>query len=562
MSSHHDPFDRLKSFIAIEREDVATIIYYALGIGFMALATPVAVQALVNTIAFGALFQPLVVLTLVLLLLVSFSNFLAGMQFYVVEMLQRRLFVRLFDASAQRLQHADFSARDQAHLPEIANRFLDVATLQKTATVMLLETLGYVLQTLIGMLLLAFYHPILLAFDLFLIGMLAFILFVLGKNGIETSIEQSKAKYIALAWLETLAANPILSKSERNRDFIKTRTEQVARFYLDTAARHFRILARQNIGALVLHTLANTLLLGLGGFMVIDRQLSLGQLIAAELVVSAMIYGLTRLGKTLDNFYDMLASTDKLGYLLDIPPEMESNAFPRAGQLASASTQPCRIDLVDISLPASPYLDTLHGIHLSIQPGETLAISSGIDRGSLFELIFGLREPSAGYINLDDQDLRDINLRQLRNSVALVRNIEIIPATVAENVGLGRSLNLTEVQDALALVKLLDTVAALPDGLKTQLLMNGQPLTEEQCLRLTLARAVAAKPRLLMLDGVLDRIDYRFALDVLARLTGHDRPWTLLLASKHPELIARLDREIKLENGSLIEVKTGRGNPE
>lgn len=559
MSSNNDPVERLKSFVAIEREDIATVIYYALGIGFMALATPVAVQALVNTIAFGALFQPLVILTLVLLLLVSFSNFLAGMQFYVVEMLQRRLFVRLFDASAQRLQHADFSVRDREHLPELANRFLDVVTLQKTATVMLLETLGYVLQTLIGMILLAFYHPILLAFDLFLIGMLAFILFVLGKNGISTGVEQSKAKYMAMAWLETLAATPILSQSAQNRDFIKTRTEQVARFYLDTAAQHFRILARQNVGALVLHTLANTLLLGLGGYMVIDRQLSLGQLIAAELVVSAMIYGLTRLGKTLDNFYDMLASTDKLGYLLDIPQESENAVLPSDEQLTAETKTPCSLDLVGISLPASPHLDPLRGIHLSIQPAETLAITAGIDRGSLLELIFGLRDPSEGYINLDHQDLRDINLRKLRSAIAFVRNAEIIPASVAENVGLGGSLSLTEVKEALTIVKLADTVAALPEGLNTRLLMNGQPLTEEQCLRLTLARALAAKPRLLLLDRVLDRIDYRFAIDIINRLVAEDRPWTLLLSSQHPEFISRCGREIQFINGCLVEANTATG---
>ncbi len=561
MTSHHDPIERLKSFIAIEREDLATVIYYSLGIGFMALATPVAVQALVNTIAFGALFQPLVVLTLVLLLLVSFSNFLAGMQFYVVEMLQRRLFVRLFDVSAQRLQHADYSVRDREHLPETVNRFLDVATLQKTATVLLLETLGYILQTLIGMILLAFYHPILLAFDLFLIGMLAFILFVLGKNGIATGIEQSKAKYMALAWLETLAANPLLSKSEQHRAFIKNRTEQVAGFYLSTASNHFRILARQNAGALVLHTLANTLLLGLGGYMVIDRQLSLGQLIAAELVVNAMIYGLTRLGKTLDNFYDMLASADKLGYLLDIPQEIENSDVPLDGQLANKTKRPCRIDFVDISLPASAYLDRMTGINLKIEPGQTLAISAGIDQGSMFELIFGLRDPSAGYINLDDNDLRDINLRQLRNSIALVRESEILPASIAENVSMGRPLSLTEVKDALAFVKLADNVAALADGMNTQLLINGRPLTEEQCLRLTLARAVAGKPRLLMLDRVLDRIDRHIAIDILDRLVAEDRPWTLLLASQQPDLLSRCGREIRFENGRLVEMKTDKENP-
>ena len=167
---------------------------------------------------------------------------------------------------------------------------------------MLLETLGYVLQTLIGMILLAFYHPLLLAFDLFFVSALAFILFGMGKNGLASAIEQSKAKYKAAAWLEDIAANPIISKSSENRAYLDAQTDQIATSYVDACTKHFKVLSSQNIGALILHTVANTLLLGIGGWMVISNQLSLGQLIAAELVVGAMIYGLTRLGKTLDNF--------------------------------------------------------------------------------------------------------------------------------------------------------------------------------------------------------------------------------------------------------------------
>lgn len=98
------PLARLRQLAALEREDITAVVAYGVGIGLMSLATPVAVQALVNTIAFGALFQPLVVLTLVLFVSVSLSNVLAGFQFYVVEMLQRRVFVRFLGEAALRLQ--------------------------------------------------------------------------------------------------------------------------------------------------------------------------------------------------------------------------------------------------------------------------------------------------------------------------------------------------------------------------------------------------------------------------------------------------------------------------
>ncbi len=548
MTTLQSPLQRLQHLIKLEQEDIGTLITYGAGIGLMSLATPVAVQALVNTIAFGALFQPLLVLTLVLLVLVAFSNTLAALQFYVVEMLQRRLFVRLFGESALRLQQARIAVRDVHYLPELANRFLDVVTLQKTAAVMLLETLGYVLQTVIGMALLAFYHPMLLAFDLFLIAMLALILFVMGKNGVTTAIDQSKAKYAAQAWLENIAANPVLGRSASGSAFLSTQTDRIADNYLEACARHFRILARQNIGALALHALANTLLLGMGGWMVIEHQLSLGQLIAAELVVSAMIYGLTRLGKTLDNFYELLTSVDKIGHLLDIPQEGSQGATPQSGD------SPYQLDVYGVSLPESPQLDAVRGVDLHLAPGGKLVISGGASRGSLLDMLYGLRAPSAGYVCLDNHDLRDLNLGVLRDTVSLVRDAEQIEASILDNLRLGRELELQALRQVLAQVGLQDIIAALPDGLNSRLSVNGAPLTAEQSLRLTLARAMAGRPRLLLLDGVLDRIDQRILLALLDALLAADAPWTLIVNSHHPEVIARCHRRARIEHGKWLEI--------
>jgi putative ABC transport system ATP-binding protein len=544
------PLQRLLDLVRIEREDIGTLIAYGVGIGLMSLATPVAVQALVNTIAFGALFQPLLVLTLILFVLVAFSNLLIALQFYVVEMLQRRLFVRFFDQAAVRLKRAHVSSREHHHLPELANRFLDVATLQKTAAVLLLETLGYVLQTVIGMLLLAFYHPLLLAFDLFLIAALWGILFVMGKNGLATAIEQSKAKYAAQAWLENIAANPLLGKTSSGSAFLSERTDRLARDYLDACARHFRVLARQNIGALVLHTIANTLLLGMGGWMVINYQLSLGQLIAAELVVSAMIYGLTRLGKTLENVYEILTSIDKIGHLLDIPQESDQGMAPET------AAGPYRVDAYRITLPDSPSRDPVRGLELHLAPGERLVLTDGADRGTLLDVLFGLRTPAEGYVCLNHQDLRDMNLGQLRDSIQLVRDAEIIEASILDNIRLGKNPDLAKLRDILEQAGLLETVAALPEGWQTHLLPDGAPLTREQCLRLTLARAIAAPPRLLLLDGVLDRIDPRHLPKLLDVLLTPNAPWTLVATSRHPEVIARFERHAVIREGALLEDAT------
>jgi putative ABC transport system ATP-binding protein len=549
MDNAQNPLQRLQKLITLEREDIGILIAYGIGIGLLSLATPVAVQALVNTIAFGALFQPLLVLTLILLVLLGFSNSLVALQFYVVEMLQRRLFVRIFGETATRLQQVQYTEKYSHHLPELANRFFDVVTLQKTASVILLETLGYVLQTVIGMILLAFYHPLLLAFDLFFVCVLAFILFGMGKTGLASAIEQSKAKYQAAAWLEDMAANPIMGKSSENRAFLNDQTDRIAQYYVDACEKHFKVLSNQNIGALILHTLANTLLLGMGGWMVISNQLSLGQLIAAELVVGAMIYGLTRLGKTLENFYEMLASVDKLGYLLDLPQEKAQGVMPELLE------EPYQININNLSLPAGIHWDALNNSSVQLASGSQTVISGDTENGSLLDVIYGLRQASTGQVCLNGHDLRDLNLGQLRNNVSLVREAEIFSGTLLDNIRLGREPSLTEVRQMLDQVGLTETIAQLPDSLQTILLPSGAPLTHEQCLRLTLARAMIGRPGLLLLDKVLDKIDNRVLPIILDHLLAPNSPWTLIVVSQHVDIITRFSRHIKIDNGKLLDIK-------
>lgn len=543
----HDPLYRLQQLIHIEHRDIAMLVAYGVGIGLMSLATPITVQALVNTIAFGALLQPLVVLTLILLVLLTFSNSLVALQFYVVEILQRRLLVRFFGVAARNLRQATQASRDNLYLPELANRFFDVVSLQKTAASLLLETLGYLLQTLIGMTLLAFYHPMLLALDLFLIAALYFVLVVMGRGGIPTVIEQSRAKYVAAAWLESIAANSLLGKSQSHADFLDAQTRRIAENYLAASVRHFRVLSRQNIGALVLHTLANTALLGMGGWMVIERQLSLGQLIAAELVVNAMVFGLTRLGKTLDNFYELVASIDKIGYLLDLPQERDQgNAAPQIDM------DPFQIEVQQLTMPEGFQFDTVKQLDLQLAAGESLVISAGAERGTLLDVLYGLRNPIAGRIYLDGQDLRDLSLGALRDQTSLVRHAEVIDASIADNLALGRNIQTGEIHAVLDQVGLLEDITLLPDSLNTRLCAHGAPLSHEQCLRLTLARAIVARPRLLMIDRLLDCIDQHWLLTILDQLFADDARWTLIVVSQNPSVIERCRRHAQLRDGRLV----------
>ncbi len=543
MASHKSPLYRLRELAEFERRDIGVLLTYGIGAGLMSLATPVAVGALVNFIAFGALFQPLLVLSLVVFVLLSFSNAMTAFQFYVVDMVQRRLFLRIFDASAQHLQHATAETYRRQYLPELANRFLDVTTLQKTSSLLLMEAFGYVMQTLIGMILLAFYHPMLLAFDVFLVVSIFLVLRIWVRKGTESAIAQSSAKYAAMAWLESLSTNLVLGRASSEQQFFKTKTESLAFDYLNAAKKHFYVVSRQNISALALHAVASSLLLGLGGWLVIDRQLSLGQLIAAELVVSAMVYGLTRLGKTMQAYYDLNASLNKLGYIMDLPQESHGGTWPVMAE------GPFHVSLHGVSLPESALVDGLKKLDVEIPAGDKLVITEGVVHGSLLDILYGFRNPASGYVHIDRKDMRDLHLGLLRESIRLVRNGEPYAASVLDNLCVGQDLDFSMVRHTLAQVGLLDVVVALPDGLKSSLSIDGAPLTYEQCLRLTLARALLGKPRLLLLDGVLDNLAGSYLPQILDVLFAADAPWTLVIVSQDAGVIDRCQRRARIVDG-------------
>ena len=178
---------------------------YSVAIGLLSLVVSVAVQSLVNTVAFGNLLQPLFVLTLVVLAGLGFSGVLQGLRTFVVELLQRRIFVRISSDVVHKLLRAKVEAFDGHHGPELVNRFLEVVTVQKSGALLLIDGLSILMQTSIGMILLAVYHPWLLAFDVLLFLAILVVLFPMGRGAVATSILESKAKYELVAWLEEIA---------------------------------------------------------------------------------------------------------------------------------------------------------------------------------------------------------------------------------------------------------------------------------------------------------------------------------------------------------------------
>lgn len=547
---------RIRALLFHERQTLLVAVVYSIVIGLLSLVVPVAVQSLVNTIAFASALQPLVVLTLFVLVALGFSTAMNALRASVVEIIQRSVFARVATDVTHRLLRVRADAFDHYHGPELVNRFFDVVTVQKAASLLLIDGLSILMQTVIGMALLAVYHPWLLAFDMLMVIAMSVIIFVLGRGAVYTAIKESKAKYALEGWLEQVAAALITFKSAGGATFAMRRSQALLEEYLHYRGRHFTILLRQIIASFGLQALASAALLGIGGWLVIQRQLTLGQLVASELVVSAMVSAFTKFGKQLEVYYDLNAALDKLGDLVDLPLER------RGGEGVLPASGPASVSLHDVTVHYEPdHGPALHVAHWQAGAGERVGLTgrNGSGKSTLSDVLFGLRSPSSGVVQIDGVDLRSVPLEAVRQHVALVRDVELFPGTIVDNVRLGRDeVSLDAVTEALRQVGLLDELLHLPEGLNTILQPHGRPLSYRQACRLMMARAIVGRPRLLVLDGALDRIDHRDDREQLvALLFDPEAPWTLVCVTERPDLLARCNRVMVLRDGEATDLTSG-----
>ena len=526
------PIVRIFRVLRAEWTDIGIVVLFAFVSGLLMLATPLAIESLVNTIAFGRFLQPVIVLALLLL---GFLVLLAGirvLQTIVVEIFQRRLFARVAADFSFRIPRVDAAFMSQHDVPVTVNYFMEVPTLQKTFAQMLMDGVTLILSAVIGLAVLALYHPWLLGFDILLLILVFTIIFGLGYGAFRSSIKESKQKHLVFAWLQNLASRMELLAIPGSRHFAAGRASQLIDEYLNARRYHFSILIRQIVASLLLQAVASTGLLGLGGWLVISDELTLGQLVAAELIVTAVLASFAKLGKHLESFYDLVASVEKIGHVLDLPLEQTT------GTLTLTAAEPASISLDAVQHPRIGCLPRLAPQTREIASGAHVAIINppGSQAETLLSILSAQFQPAGGRLAIDGINVREIHRKSLLDQIILVRDALIIPGTIVENIHMQRpDTSPSEVYEVLSLLDLVGELEDLPNGLNTELLPNGYPLNSRQRVLISIARAIAAEPRLLLIDGTLDLLDKQTGVNVLQLLCREDQPWTLILRTTRSE---------------------------
>lgn len=497
LSPQHKLFNLLKT----EKKDLFVVATYSLVIGLLSLVIPVAIQSLVNTIAFATLLQPLIILTIIVVFALGFESILSLLRTYIVEIIQQRVFVRVASDLSYRLPRVKIQAFDKDHGPELVNRFFDVLTVQKGASILLIDGLSILVQTLVGMIVLAFYHPLLLVFDLLLIFCILFILLVLSYGAVQSSIKESKIKYKVVAWLEEIALNVKSFKSSYGHNHAMIKSDVLIKSYLKARKKHFSVLLRLFSGSLFLQVVASSSLLGIGGWLVMQQQLTIGQLVAAEIIVSSIVNGFSKFGKQLETYYDLLAAVDKLGNLTSIDIEKEG------GEFLENTNKAFSLKLKNISFAYNNRENIFSNLNFEVKEGSIFAFyaNEGTGKTTISEIIYGLRKAKSGIVEINKTDIELLNMGVYRENVILVSDIEIFHGTVIENIRMGRSyITINQIREALEKVDLWEQISMLPSGLETMLSTGGNPLSKSMCNKLMIARAIVNNSSLIIFDSVFD----------------------------------------------------------
>ncbi|MGZ8491712.1 MAG: peptidase domain-containing ABC transporter [Gemmatirosa sp.] len=561
---HDSPTRRLLRLLAEERADVGRVYAYAALAGLLGLSVPLGVQAIIGLVSGGMLLQPVVVLIGLVVLGTFAAGVLQIVQLGVVERLQQRVFARHALELGHRVPRVDPEAVGAGELPELTNRFFEVVAIQKSLAKLLTEAVAALLSILAGLVLLTFYHPYLSLFGAVLLGGLAVALWLTGHGGLRTSLVESSAKYRVAHWLQELARHAPVLRGAGATSLPVARMDHEVDDYLAARQAHFRVLVHQSLVVVAGKTLVTGGLLVIGAALVVDRKITLGQFVAAELVIVTVLAGVEKLIFSLSTVYDALTAVEKLGHLGDLPVLDAADdghatpgdpagglALPRAGAAGMA----VEVRSLSYRHPGQAH-DTLCDLSLDVRPGERVAIvaAEGAGASTLLRALAGLLPSYGGVLAFDGVSVRDARPEAVRAAVALVSPTpSLLDGTLEENLVLGRpAIDAARVVAALELVGLRDYVRALPDGLRTRVAGGAARLPSHVVRKLALARALAGTPRLLLLDEFFHHLEPTYKRQLLGRLLAPTAGWTVVAASHDPAFLAACDRLLLLDGGQVV----------
>lgn len=541
------PLNRFFSLLREEKSQVYSIYFYAILNGIVTLSLPLGIQAILNYILGGRISTSWVILVVVVALGVAFGGFLQISQLQIMEKLQQRIFSKSGLSIAYRLPKLKAEILHGEYAPEIVNRFFDTVNLQKGLSKILIDFSTALLQVVFGLLLLSIYHPTFIIFGLVLVTILSLIFYFTSPKGMETALKESTSKYQTAYWLEEVGRAMNTFKLIGNSNLPILRADKLLQRYVEFRNKHFSVLIFQYKIMIAFKVLIITSLLIAGSVLLINEQISIGQFVAAEVIIVLVINSVEKLILSLETVYDTLVAVEKLGHVMDL----ELEHLNGSEKVVEAKPEGLKFSMENVVFqPLDADAPLLKGMNLIIEPGEKVIVTgkSGSGKSALLALFSGLYEKFEGKVKINDLSIDMIHLEKYRAMVGDCLEAEqVFHGTIKENILVGRDFDQDELDYILNLVGLKDYIFQLPNDFETMLQPEGKGLSRKLVQSILLARACVGGPKAMIMENALLHVDD----DVKNRVANFlfKGNWTLLMVSKDESIFSRASQILLLDDG-------------
>ena len=544
-------WQRLLGLLKLDKRDVLQTFYYAIFAGLVNLSLPLGIQAIINLIQSAEISTSWIVLVVLVTGGVAFGGILQLMQIRIIENVQQKIFTRASFEFTYRFPKIKMSELHNYYPPELANRFFDTLNVQKGLAKILLDFPAAVLQIVFGLILLSFYHPFFIVYGILLLLLIYVVFKFTAQKGMDTSLEESKRKYKVAHWIQEVARSLISFKLSGKTSLALDKNDALVLDYLEARESHFRILVIQFIQMIGFKVLVTAGLLLIGGLLVLNQEMNIGQFVAAEIIILFVISSVEKLTRSLETFYDLFTSLEKLGQVVDKDLEEQQGERPLQEE------DDFYVELDRVSFGASKIgRNILDDVSLKIAPKTRLLVlgANGSGKSTLLRLIAGLIQPDDGNIYVNNVSLKGINPNHYRSFLGQSLTEEKpFEGTILDNITFGdKSISEKDVQWAMENTGLLQYVKEQPKGVNTMVYPEGQQMPFTVAKKIVLARSIVRKPKLLLLKDPLIQFDEVEAVKIINFLTEDKNPWSLIVVSQDPKWLNRFQNIITLENGKIV----------
>lgn len=539
----------LFKYVTKEKKDVGAIYIYAILSGLVQLSIPLGIQAIVSFVLGATMVTSLYLLIGFIVLGTLLMGFFRLKVMQIIEKIQQKIFFEYSIAFAEKIPKINMSATKKYFLPELVNRFFDTQNLQKGISKILLEIPTALIQIAFGILLLAFYHPWFLVFGALVIIIIVFIFRYTMNSGIMSSLEESDRKYEVASWLEDVASAIKTFKINANADMHLTGTDERVLKYLKCRTSHFKVLEIQYKAIIGFKVTITLVMLAIGTYLLVTQQLNIGAFVATEIVVLTIMAAVEKLIKSLESYYDVIASLVKLNKVTELDEDSSGDIVLEQQQRGMD------VKLKDVRFAFNDNDPILEDINFSVQPNTINIISGrfGAGKTTLLNIIAGFYEASSGVIMFDNIPLKNLNKQALRKSVGLyTQDMVIIKGTLLENISLGRSdISIDDITRVCEEIGIENLASEFSRGFDTKLSETDTEVSFSAKKKITLLRALLGKNRLIMLEDPLFGMAEEFKdklPNYLQRLKQHT---TIIIVSQAPELFDIADQKLILKDGTI-----------